>query len=91
MQYAEDGMPHYGHGDGAASGMYDPHRQSMMNHHVVYNSNHVPIANHVMGSGHDQMCSKRDKDAIFGNNLEMSECMKINCIDCDKTFAHSCE
>ncbi|GFX48382.1 homothorax-2 [Trichonephila clavipes] len=65
MQYAEDGIPHYGHADGAGSGIYDPHRQSMMNHHSVYHANHVPIANHVMGSSPD--VHKRDKDAIFGS------------------------
>ncbi|XP_042895664.1 homeobox protein Meis1 isoform X3 [Parasteatoda tepidariorum] len=67
MQYPEDGMPHYGHGDGSAGGLYDPHRQNLMNHHGVYHANHVSIANHVMGSTPD--VGKRDKDAIFGHPL----------------------
>ncbi|XP_035210646.1 homeobox protein Meis1-like, partial [Stegodyphus dumicola] len=68
MQYSEDGLPpHYGPGDGPGGGMYDPHRQSLMNHHGVYHSNHVSLANHVMGSVPDVV--KRDKDAIFSHPL----------------------
>ncbi|GFT50126.1 homeobox protein Meis1 [Nephila pilipes] len=67
MQYGDDGIPHYGHADAPGSGIYDPHRQSMMNHHSVYHSNHVPITNHVMGSTPDG--HKRDKDLIFGHPL----------------------
>ncbi|GIX87398.1 homeobox protein homothorax [Caerostris extrusa] len=67
MQYAEDGMPHYGHAEGPGTGIYDPHRQGMMNHHSLYNSNHGAIANHMMNTIDE--AQKRDKDAIFGHPL----------------------